>query len=97
MTAACALHRNSTAAGQVRHVQYSFCAAPEERSGSEHDLTGWLDDIPTSPGVRLPPRQRHKTQPQLSSIQCNHQEEKILGGEYSLGCETALCTQWAFI
>lgn len=70
MTAACALHRNGTAAGQVGHVQYSFCAAPAERSGSEHDLTGWLDDIPTSPGVRLPPKQRHKTQLQLSSIQC---------------------------
>lgn len=58
MTAACALRRNDTAAGgRVGHVQYSLCAAPEEGSGSEHDLTGWLDDIPTRPGVRLPPRQ----------------------------------------
>ena len=83
MTAAYALHRQSTSSGQVRHVQYSLCTTPVERSGSENDLTGWLDDIPTSPGVCLPPRQRHKTQLQLFSFQClyTQQEKKILGGD----------------
>lgn len=67
---------------QVGHVQYSFYAAPEERSGSEHDITGWLDNIPTSPGVRLPPIPRHKTQLRLSSIQCfyNQHENKSWEG-----------------
>lgn len=75
MTAAYALHRHGSAAGQVGHVQYGFCAAPVERSGSEHDLTGWLDDIPPSPRVRLPPKQRHKTQFQQSFIQCLYSQQ----------------------
>lgn len=54
MTAAYAWRRIGTADGAHGHVQYGFCAAPQERSGSEHDLTGWLDDIPTSPGLCLP-------------------------------------------
>lgn len=86
MTAAYALHRQGTSAGQVGHVQYSVCTAPLERSGSEHDLTGWLGDIPTSPGVRLPPKQRHKTQLQLFSIQClyTEQEKKYLERRLSI-------------
>lgn len=82
MTAAYALHIIDTAAQVPEHVQYGFCAAPPERSGSEHDLTGLLDDIPTSPGVCLPPKNSNiKTQPQLSSIQClyNQQEKNNPG------------------
>lgn len=54
---------------QDKSGMYSFCAAPVKRSGSEHDLTGWLDNIPTSPGVCLPLKQLHKTQIQQSAIQ----------------------------
>lgn len=86
----------STSAAQVGSGQYSFCTAWVERSGSEHDLTGWLDDIPTSPGVLLPPKQRHKTQLQLFSIQrlYNSQEKKKKREEtkYSFSCEIALST-----
>ena len=55
--------------------QLVYCTAPAERSGSEHDLTAWLDDIPTSPGVRLPPKQGHKTQHRLFPIQRPYKQQ----------------------
>lgn len=84
----------TAAAGRVRHERYSFCAAPEERSGSERDITGWLDDIPTSPGVLLPLRQQHKTQAStvFPSVSRETKRKQIRGGDYSPGCETALRT-----
>lgn len=53
---------------QDKPGMYSFCAAPVKRSGSELNQTGWMDNIPTSRGVCLSPRQLHETQLQLSAI-----------------------------
>lgn len=45
---------NGRAASLGGHAQYStLSVSHHERSGSEHDLTGWLDDIPTSSGACL--------------------------------------------
>lgn len=53
MTAAL-LHYAETAQWQASPGMYSTVSVLLlKRSGSEHDLTGWPDNIPTSPGVCL--------------------------------------------
>lgn len=54
VTAALPLHYAKTAQWQASPGMYSTVSVVLlKRSGSEHDLTGWPDNIPTSPGVCL--------------------------------------------